>query len=56
MKAKDTNLIEELITKLGICNCSILGKLALEGVLFGLGSRVEAHYGYSLWKHLECTR
>jgi hypothetical protein len=30
MKAKDIDLIQELITTLGIHTCSILGKLALE--------------------------
>jgi hypothetical protein len=38
MRAKDTDFIQELITKLGIRNCSILGKLALERMLLGLGS------------------
>jgi hypothetical protein len=43
MKAKDIDLIQELITKLGICNCNILCKLTLERLLLGLSS--SPHHG-----------
>jgi hypothetical protein len=37
MKIRDTDLLKELISQLGVCKCSALGKLAFEGLMLGLG-------------------